>query len=391
MAPSEAAPAALWEELLRPGAAALLEALAGIPEPDANLLGRLRRTWDAPLVALAIELTRARSKASVKFPGVPGIVADVTGVEQATSAIVAAHKAARFRAIGAKGVFDLCCGIGGDAMALARVTEVTAVDIDPVRTWMAKRNAGCAGRTADVRSMPLSGATFHLDPDRRPRGTGRRRWRYEEYEPGPAVIDDLLAHSPDGAIKLGPGVAFDSLPDLARREVEIIAEGRSLVQAVLWCGRLALHPGSRTATRLPEGISFTGDPSRRVRAASGAFGRYLFVLDPAVERAGLGGAACSSLPLEEAYPGLGILTGDEPVESPWLERFRIAVRLPWRVKTVKTWLDDHGAGLVTVRTRGHAIDAERAQRDLRGSGTERFTVFGLRLGRPVVALITRKE
>ena len=38
MAPSEAAPAALWEELLRPGAAALLEALAGIPEPDANLL-----------------------------------------------------------------------------------------------------------------------------------------------------------------------------------------------------------------------------------------------------------------------------------------------------------------------------------------------------------------
>ncbi len=173
--------------------------------------------------------------------------------------------------------------------------------------------------------------------------------------------------------------------------MEIIADGRNLVQAVLWCGRLALHPGARTATRLPEGISFTGDPSLRVRAASGTFGRYLLVLDPAVERAGLGGAACRSLPLEEAYPGLGILTSHEPVESPWLERYRIAARLPWRVNRVKTWLDDHGAGLVTVRTRGHAIDAERAQRDLRGSGTEHFTVFGLRLGRPVVAVITRGE
>ena len=52
-----------------------------------------------------------------------------TGLEQATAEPVARHKARRFAGRTAT-VIDLCCGIGGDTLALADWAEVVAVDLD---------------------------------------------------------------------------------------------------------------------------------------------------------------------------------------------------------------------------------------------------------------------
>ena len=46
------------------------------------------------------------------------------GLEQASDEVVAAHKAGRFSDCGR--VADLCCGIGGDTLALAARAEVVA-------------------------------------------------------------------------------------------------------------------------------------------------------------------------------------------------------------------------------------------------------------------------
>jgi methylase of polypeptide subunit release factors len=61
------------------------------------------------------------------------------GLEQATAEVIARHRATRF--LGAARVGDLCCGIGGDLLALADQREVIAVDRDPLRLRMAMLNA----------------------------------------------------------------------------------------------------------------------------------------------------------------------------------------------------------------------------------------------------------
>jgi len=62
--------------------------------------------------------------------------------------------------------------------------------------------------------------------------------------------------------------------------------------------------------------------------------------------------------------------------------------MPWRVKRIRKWLDEHDAGTVVVKTRGGAVDANRAARDLRGAGATRFVVFALRIGRRKIGVIT---
>ena len=240
--------------------------------------------------------------------------------------------------------------------------------------------------------MSFAGAIFHVDPSRREARGGRRLWRYADYRPAPAFLDKLLATCPDGAIKLGPGVDLESLPLGPDREIEIINEHGTLVQAVLWCGRLASNGGQRTATRLPDGLSFTAspepygaidyDPDRPID-------RFLFVPDPAIERTDLLGVLCRDLPVREAWPGLGILTSAEPVDNAWFRSFEVLTHMPWRPRKLKSWLDANNAGIVQVKTRGKAINTDTAQKQLRSAGAEPFTVFGLRLGSKRIGVITR--
>jgi len=350
-------------------------------------ISRLRKTWDQPLVHAALELAEARRKALIKFPEHPGIVADVAGIEQASSSRVAAHKARRFAHAGAERVHDLCCGIGGDAMALALIANVTAVDQNDLRTWMTARNANCPTRTADAGELDLADAdAFHIDPARRNEGTGRRAWQYENYQPGPDVIERLITQCPHAAVKLGPGVCLDALP-LASREIEVISEDGKLVQAIMWAGNLALHRGQRTATLLPDGASITGKPTL---APSGQPGRYLYEPDASLERTQLLGMLCESLSddIGELHPGLGLLTSDAHIESPWLRCYEIVDIMPWRQNNVRDLLHARKAGVVAVKTRGVQENPDQLQTQLRGSGDVPHVVFATRFGERRVAIIT---
>ena len=370
----------LWPQLVDGRSAPLLAAAATVKPSDLPAIARLRRDWPAPLVAAALELTIARRKAAEKFEHPEQIVADVAGVEQATSLDVARHKARRFAETGAGLVLDLCCGIGGDSTALAQVAAVLMVDRDPVKAWMARRNVGSPAAVADVTRLRLRGRPFHLDPSRR--SGGRRKWRYEEYEPGPAFIKEIARG--DGAVKLSPGVEFEKLPP---GEVEVIQRRGTLVQAVLWTGRLAHHP--RTATRIDDNQILHGVPDQPIPIEPSQ--RYLYTVDPVVERAGLMGELCRRMNLPAIHPALALLSSNRLLSDPWLTPFELLESMPWRPRKVKQWLTAHNAGVVEVKTRGGAVDPDEAQRVLRGQGKVPFTVFVLRFGAKIQALITRRK
>ena len=83
------------------------------------------------------------------------------GYEQSSSEPIARYRAARFGA--ARRVADLCCGIGGDLLALAAGREALAVDRDEAHARLALHNAGVYGQAANVRAVVADVRDLRLD------------------------------------------------------------------------------------------------------------------------------------------------------------------------------------------------------------------------------------
>jgi hypothetical protein len=306
----------------------------------------------------------------------------------ASSSVAAGHKAKRFAEVLGRGpIVDLCCGVGGDAMGLVGAgLEVTAVDLDPVRAWMAGVNAGCRSVCADAADAGLPDGPFHIDPARRTEDNTRRLVRWEDLRPGPEVLRAIIDRRGTGAIKLGPGVDFASLPP---GEVEVVGERGRLTQAVLWLGALSRGDGVRTATLLPVGVKLSGN-AQDADPPSGPLGRYVFEVDDAAERAGLLGTLCREVGLPMVHPRLGLLTGDGLIESPWLTAFEVIEEMPWNEKRTEERLRTLGAGVVEVKTRGRAVDPDAIQKRLSGEEGPMLTLFVLRFDRALRAIIARR-
>ncbi len=394
-----------WRTIADGGAPGLLELAAATNPREVKQLVRLKAKFPDVLVRVALDIVDARRRSIGRLEDAATLIADVAGVEQASRASVASWKAKRFAAAGAGRIVDLCCGIGADARHLARVAPTIGVDHLRARAFMAERYAGCETEVADVESRGVRGEFVHVDPSRREnesgKGSSRRAQGIEDLRPGPAVLDRILREARGGALKLGPGLDLATFPWRDVAEIELVSDGGQLVQAIAWFGDGFATPRRLRATRLPEGVSVFGDDEIvPPLPGDGETRRYVFLPDPAIERIRLLGlpevaAGCIAgtgepASLVELHAGLGVLTSDTAIESPWLERFEVAATIPWRLDRVRAWLREHDGGSVEVKTRGGAIDALEAQRELNGDGATSYVVFGLRLGHPIVAIVARR-
>lgn len=392
---------ASWRKVLEGDANTVEEllSLAASTNPrEVRELARLKAKYDDGLVRVALEVIAARRKAEGRLEDAATLLADTAGVEQASRSTVANYKAARFKAAGAKRVLDVCCGMGADARGLARAgLETIGIDQLEARTLMTARYAGCAVETKDVADRKVTGEWIHLDPSRREEeksgGSARRSVSLDEMRPGFPVIDRLMNEASVIALKLGPGVDGRALPWRDQGELDFVSDDGQLVQAIFWKGESIAKPGARRATLLPSGVTFVSDKVAPPMPGPGGPLRYVYTVDPALERSQIVGALAATLgvPIFELFPGLGLLTSQEPVESPWLTRFRLVEFLPWRPDRIRDWLRAHDGGVVEVKTRGGAIDALAIQKELRGEGSTTYTLFGLRFGKKIVAIVAHRE
>ncbi|MBT6146314.1 MAG: class I SAM-dependent methyltransferase, partial [Gemmatimonadetes bacterium] len=96
------------------------------------------RQIDASLLRGALYLWDQRDRGTSKFGDrAQTLYFDDDGLQMASSLAVARHRATRF---GDEPVVDLCCGIGGDLMALAERGLCIGVDVDAARLLMAQAN-----------------------------------------------------------------------------------------------------------------------------------------------------------------------------------------------------------------------------------------------------------
>ena len=249
-------PSLLAELQTAEGERALTAAAAAL-ETDPDFLRAAQqasRTVPERLARAAVEQALLRRRAQVKFDAAADLFFTREGLEQATTAAVARHRAARFA--GFSQVFDLGCGIGGDSLALARVTEVVSVDRDVLRLYVLQVNAeriGVAGRIrpvlADLETLPLRpprDAAVFADPGRR--AGGRRLRGVNTYQPPLSLVLSWRASVDGLAIKVSPAVPMEDVRDLGC-EIEFVSLGRELKEAALWFG--SLRRGARRATVLP--------------------------------------------------------------------------------------------------------------------------------------------
>ncbi len=271
------------------------------------------------------------------------------GLEQSTDEWVATYKANRFHSQQAgspstPAIFDLCCGIGGDLIALAAQSQAIGFDRDPIAAHFAHINAQSEVRPDDVTTIDLADCdAWHIDPDRRP--TGKRTTSLDHCAPDRAAIEQMLARSPNAAIKLAPATKLP--PEWQERcELEWISRDGECKQLVAWHGNLALTPGQHRATNHPLnpptacGLAprtITGQPNLRLPIAT-ALNRYIFDVDPAVLAAHLTGTLAAEHQLSALGPNPTYLTGPNPINDDALQCFEVQDILPFRTSRSAAYL-----------------------------------------------------
>jgi predicted RNA methylase len=363
------------------------------PMPELAVAEALRREYPASLAAAATVQRELRLAARAKFSRAMEMLFTRGGYEQSSSETIARYRAGRFG--DARRVADLCCGIGGDLIALASARSrviVLAVDRDEVHARLAQHNAVVYGVSyrvatcvADVRDIRLAGidAVF-IDPARR---AGSRRFRAGVSEPPLDWCFDLAERVPAVCVKAAPGLPAELVPP--GWEAEFIADGRDLKEAVLWSPALATalwspalaaaappgpgRPvGPRRATILPAGDTLVAHPGDRVRV--GEPGEYLLDPNPAVTRAGLVEDLARTLGAWKFDPQIAFLAIDEEIETPFARTLRVIDSAPWNEKRFAARLRGLGIGAADIRRRGLAGDVDQIRRRLKLTGPHRATV-----------------
>jgi len=348
------------------GAALLARAAALAGDPFAAQ--KLRDSAPLELAAAAVEQVRLRTRAAGRFSRAAEMWFAPGLLEQASGDLAAARHAACFP-VGSV-VADLCCGLGGDAVALAARGPVRAVDRDPLAVALTAANAAALGQEMEVSQAELPAGAPEAefawaDPGRREAGRTRR---LAGTSPPFRVVLALLVGYAGAGVKLAPATpdadldgALAGVPH--RREfVSVHGECRELL---LWFGSLigAAPAAARRAVLLPAGAVLEAEPAPW--PAARAPGEWLVEPDAAVIRAGLVGNLARELdaaPLDDRLAYLG--TAREP-RTPFGTTYRLLERAPFSEKALTARLRALGAGDVVLKTRGFAAPPEALRPRLR--------------------------
>lgn len=363
-------------------------------------LSALRRRCTPEEAAAAFEQIRLRERARAKFALADAMLLEREALEQATGERIARWRARRFA--GREWVADLCCGLGGDALALAKVARVVAVDRDLLRLFLLRENArvyGVAERIAPLCGL-VPGATPRVtaafaDPSRRreTRGGERRRTlSLAAMSPPLEALLSLAQRVPDLGIKLSPALDDAELEAAVAgrpHELEFISDGGECREAVLWLGGLVT--AARRATVLPAGETRAVETHGPGGATTGRVGAYLYDPDPAVVRAHGVELLAEELGAWKLDPWIAYLSSDRLVATPLAAGYVVREAMPFHLRRVAEALSMRGYADVVIKKRGFPAEPEKLRRQilprLRGGSGSTAILFLARAGDRHLAIV----
>lgn len=371
----------------------LLVQAAEAPREELKAQAQLRQVAQgsheerAARVAAAIGQVTLRHKAATKFGhDASRMYFTPDGLEQATRATVAAHRAARLVAAAAGSVIDLGCGIGGDLLAFSRAGITSAgIDVDPLRVEVARANLAGLGlpgavSVADattVDTTPFDAA--YVDPARR---TGRgRTFTIDDWTPPWTFVEHLMGR--DACVKAAPGFPHARIPEDV--EAEWVSDSGEVKEAVLWSGRLATT--RRRATVIGHGGLATLTDEDDPGGAAREVGEFLYEPDGAVIRAGLVTAVAAGVKGGLVDDHIAYVTSDEAFRTPFARGFRVIETLPYREKALRAALRERNIGSLTIKKRGVGVVPDDLRRRLSLTGDQAGTIVLTRARGHGIALL----
>lgn len=375
---------AAFRELLTPAGEAALAAAAALGPTEPTFLAcfeKLRKRHPSALAKAAAEIVLLREKGRAKFAAADRMYFTREALEQASGDAAANHRATRFGPFGR--VADLCCGIGGDALAFAAAgLTVHAVENDPLRVAVARANALALGLTGRISVHEVDALTVSLpgvravfaDPGRR--AGGRRFLDPEDYTPQLSAIRNRFSSDFPLGVKVAPGVAWARIAGLGA-EAEFVSVGGEMKECVLWFG--PLRTAARRATALPSGVTMFAEDSPPLPVAD-AVSEYVFDPDPAVVRAGLAGSLAEQLGVHCLDYTVALFTGATLVRSPFVTAYRVELAERYHPRRLNEFLRSRGVGRVTPVQRGSKLDAEEVRKRLKLDGPEHRVLILTRRG-----------
>jgi hypothetical protein len=367
----------------------LLTRAGRVEGDELHAQAELRRSADPEHVAAALTQVDLRRRAEQKFgASAARMYFTPDGLEQATRATVAEHRASRLAAFEASTLIDLGCGIGGDLLAGSAAGLICAgVDLDPVRVAVAEANLhalGLAGavKVADatrVDTTPFDVA--YADPARRT--GGGRTFRADDWQPPWSFVERLLTR--DACVKVAPGIPHALVP--AGVEAEWVSDAGEVKEAALWSGRLAST--ERRATVIGAGglatLTDADDPGAEVRAV----GEFLYEPDGAVVRAGLVTAVAHGVEGGLIDQHIAYVTSDRSFHTPFARSYQVLEELPFREKQLRAALRERGVGRLTIKKRGVDVVPEQLRKRLDLAGEAEATIVLTRVAGHGTALLVR--
>lgn len=406
--------AALLAWLATEDGRSLLKAAEKLPQDRLTRVTRLRKNFPAELANAAVELLELRSRGRTRFANAGEMLFTRVGVEQATGDRIAKYRASRFPRN--TGILDACCGIGGDAVHLARRGMVLAVDSDLASSVAASHNAALCSpsfpvRTvcADVLALDLARlyrggfrAAF-LDPSRRRNSTNSTAYRAkdsEEYSPPLSWLDTLRGVFPFVCAKVAPVIDDDALKRY-KCAVEFVSDRGECKEALLWCGDFEgaqpVHGVLRSANEEyysaavidSSGATATLQPESCAQLAVGPPAAWIYEPDAAVVRAHLTpvlGASLSAalLDLRSYY-----LTLDAEVQTPFASRYRLIEVMPLRPDDVQRRCMVLGRRVTAIKTRWTQVAPEDLLKRIPGApkGADPVVIIVVRIRERMMALL----
>lgn len=367
---------------------------------EIKTVSRLRKSFDMVCSSALMEAAIARQKAMEqnKFSKADKMFFTKTGLEQSSGEAISNYRILRFSEQCKSGerIADLCCGIGGDTIALSQSFDVVGYDLDESRLLFAEANAAAYGNKERFQAQVLNVGEFDpqgfsaafFDPARRD-SNGKRIFDPEKYGPPLSKIYPALKKLKGIAVKASPGIDYEALRESAPNfEVEIISENGDVKEAVLWFGAFK-SKANRRATLLVQGAPLSLDDSAGLeRLPLGPLGRFIHEPDGAIIRAGLVELLGEPLNATKIDEQIAYLSGDEPSLNALAHSFEIIAQMPFSMKKLKKRLTELNCSRVVVKKRGSPLTPEEVQNGLglRGDGVE-LTVILTRVKEEHTAII----
>jgi hypothetical protein len=364
---------------------------------DVAISRQILEQFGSEIGNLILQSAELQTKARRKFGD--GIWwATTRSLQQATTRMVAQIKSDWFPDAP---IVDICCGIGGDAMAFSRHREVTLIDQDSVVLAAAVANVTQSdGKLAsalcqDARTVSLRNQCWHIDPDRRP--TGQRTTQVDEMSPSWDWIASQFEDALAAIIKLAPVTQLvpDQLPRTNPWHRAWISTSAGVCEQSLLIGRCvqtaSLPSGTHSSWIVRQDrpvMYFAGLPTQSITSAD-KIASYIADPDAAVRASGLTATVAKKFNLRGLDGPTGFLTGED---CPTLEFPGTVGRVIWsgsmddrKLRRVMRQRDVYPS---VVKARGIQCDTASIERRYRDLGTRAVTLWLGCAGKTRMAALT---